>query len=392
MSLLPIGLPPDLSPAPPGWRWRKLTSVARLESGHTPSKSRADWWGGDVSWLSLTEIRALDGQWVECTALRTNPAGIANSAARILPRGTVCLSRTASVGFVAIMGQPMATSQDFANWVCADDLDPEFLMYALIRARDAVRELATGATHKTIYMPVLEQLHVCMPQKWRQVEIVSSLKSRLHQVEIGKMASRTQLSEVTSLADSIIFESLRSCPRKPHRLGDVLIELKQGVGSCWADYPVLGATRDGLAPAREAPGKQAFKYKPVSAGTVFYNPMRILIGSVAFVDEGDPCGITSPDYVVLRGKPDLLDSRWFYYWLRSPLGERCINSLARGAVRERMLFSRLAEGTIDLPTLAAQQRASQALKEIRSLRTVIGSQNAELGSLPQRILAQAFNP
>ena len=51
------------------------------------------------------------------------------------PRGTVCLSRTASVGFVAIMAKPMATSQDFANWVCGEDVDPDYLMYALICSR-----------------------------------------------------------------------------------------------------------------------------------------------------------------------------------------------------------------------------------------------------------------
>ena len=96
----------------------------------------------------------------------------------------------------------------------------------------------------------------------------------------------------------------------------------------------MGATRDGVAPAKELPGKHPERYKPVVPGTVFYNPMRILIGSIAFIDEGDEAGITSPDYVVLRGKEGVVESRWFYHWLRSPLGEQCISSLARGAVRE----------------------------------------------------------
>ena len=56
--------------------------------------------------------------------------------------------------------------------------------------------------------------------------------------------------------------------------------MKHGIGVDWASHPVLGATRDGLAPAKEPPGKQAQKYKPVTPGTVFYNPMRILIGKV----------------------------------------------------------------------------------------------------------------
>ncbi|CAM5296416.1 hypothetical protein RLIN73S_06086 [Rhodanobacter lindaniclasticus] len=72
----PVAVPPDFEVPPSGWQWHKLTDVAQLESGHTPSRSLPDWLGGDVSWISLTEIRALDGIWVERTQLRTNPEGI----------------------------------------------------------------------------------------------------------------------------------------------------------------------------------------------------------------------------------------------------------------------------------------------------------------------------
>ena len=123
-----------------------------------------------------------------------------------------------------------------------------------------------------------------------------------------------------------------------------------------------------------------------------YNPMRILIGSIALVDEDDTPGITSPDYVALRGREGVLDTRWFYYWLRSPLGIRCINSLARGAVRERMLFNRLAEGEIELPNFSGQKMASAALRELKPSRRAIENQLAELERLPQRLLTRAFTP
>jgi type I restriction enzyme S subunit len=170
----------------------------------------------------------------------------------------------------------------------------------------------------------------------------------------------------------------------------VLVEVKAGVGSSWSHYPVLGATREGLAPAKEPVGKKPERYKPVVSGTVFYNPMRILIGSIAFVDDDDEPGITSPDYVVLHGKENLVDSRWFYYWLRSPYGEQCISSLARGAVRERMLFNRLSEGTISLPPYSVQVRASGALKELKSMKYAIEKQLKEINIMPSRLLSQAF--
>ena len=163
-----------------------------------------------MSWLSLTEIRALDGQWVESTQLRTNEQGIENSAARILPRGTVCLSRTASVGFVAIMAQPMATSQDFANWVCGEDVEPEYLMYALICSRSKLRELATGATHKTIYMPTLEAFHLCAPSVEEQRCIASHLKAQLAEVEIARQAARAQLRDIEILPAKVLAQAFQS--------------------------------------------------------------------------------------------------------------------------------------------------------------------------------------
>ena len=203
-QVIPVSVPPDFDDPPSGWRWRSLTEIARLESGHTPSRSRPDWWGGEISWLSLTEIRANDGRWVQQTQLRTNAGGIANSSARILPRGTVCFSRTASVGFVSIMGAPMATSQDFANWVCGDDLDPEFLMHALIRSRKELREIATGATHKTIYMPQLESFHLCVPDISEQRRIVARLTAQLGESEAITEATRLQMADIERLPQQLL--------------------------------------------------------------------------------------------------------------------------------------------------------------------------------------------
>ena len=228
-----------------------------------------------------------------------------------------------------------------------------------------------------------------LPNKEAQRSVVSAVKSAALEIGTARKAALTQLSEIAALTDSIVFRSVKNAASQPS-LGAVLDEVKQGIGEDWASHPVLGATRDGLAPAKEPPGKQAHKYKPAVPGTVFYNPMRILIGSIAMVDEDDTPGITSPDYVVLRGKPGVVDSRWFYYWLRSPLGADCIQSQTRGAVRERMLFSRLADGKIALPSFDEQQRASAALKELKPLKRALEARIAQINLLPQKILSAAF--
>lgn len=109
-GITPLSVTSVRDPAPAGWQWRHLTSLARLESGHTPSRYHPEWWGGVIPWIALPDIRKLDGRVAHETTEYTNEAGIANSSARVLPAGTVVLSRTASVGFVTVMGREMATT------------------------------------------------------------------------------------------------------------------------------------------------------------------------------------------------------------------------------------------------------------------------------------------
>jgi type I restriction enzyme S subunit len=165
--------------APGGWRWHRLTDLARLESGHTPSRRHPEWWGGNIPWLALPDIRELDCQVAEETLEMTNDLGIAHSSARVLPPGTVVLSRTASVGFVAMMGRPMATSQDFVNWVCGPDLHPRFLMYLLRASRTFIRQLSSGAIHKTVYVPTVKAFNICAPDIAEQKRIADEVRDRL---------------------------------------------------------------------------------------------------------------------------------------------------------------------------------------------------------------------
>jgi type I restriction enzyme, S subunit len=200
------------SASPDGWAWYSLGSLGRLESGHTPSRSRPDWWGGEIPWIALPDIRALDGRHTFETLERTNPEGIAHSAARILPAGTVVLSRTASVGFVTIMGRPMATSQDFVNWVCGPDLDPEFLMHLFIRSRERFRSLSAGAVHQTVYFPTAMALRVCVPSINAQRQIVERLREQLAEIDQAKVALHAGRKAIDALPAALLREVFGASP------------------------------------------------------------------------------------------------------------------------------------------------------------------------------------
>ena len=175
------------------------------------------------------------------------------------------------------------------------------------------------------------------------------------------------------------------------RLSECLEEIARGVGPEWRKYRVIGATRSGIAPAKESVGQTPERYKLVEPGTIFYNPMRILLGSIAMVDEGEPPGITSPDYVVFRTRPDVLHHRWFYHWLRSTDGAAFIKTLSRGAVRERMLFRRLASADIVIPLWDQQVAFAGHIVALERVRRGARDQLAAIDALPAALLRRTFN-
>lgn len=173
---------PDVN-LPEKWEWVPLLRIARQETGHTPSRSRDDWWGGDVCWMSIPDANLHHGRVIFDTIQKTNEDGLANSSARLLPAGTVVLSRTASVGYICIMGREMATSQDFATWTCTDALLPEYLMYALLSEGEDIKKFGEGSTHTTIYFPEIRAFHIKLAPLDEQREIVRRIETAFAKVD-----------------------------------------------------------------------------------------------------------------------------------------------------------------------------------------------------------------
>lgn len=197
LSPVRIGLPKDA--APQGWSWQRLVTLADLESGHTPSRRQPTWWGGDIPWIALPDIRALDGKVATETKAYTNPEGIANSSARILPKDTVVFGRDVQVGFTTIMGRPMATSQHFFNWVCGSKVAPRFLMHALRASKTYMESMSSGAIHQTIYMPAAREFHLCLPPRKQQEKIAARLDGQLADAATLLAAARAELAAIRAL-------------------------------------------------------------------------------------------------------------------------------------------------------------------------------------------------
>jgi type I restriction enzyme S subunit len=186
-QLSPTGIP-WLPTMPADWRRAKLNLVARLGSGHTPSRQHPEWWeDATIPWITtgeVSQVRDDRREYLWETRERVSEIGLAHSAAELHPADTVVLCRTASAGYSAIMGTAMATSQDFATWTCGPLLRPRLLLLCLrVMRQDLLGRLAMGSTHKTIYMPDIESIVVPLPSAEVQDAVVEAAYSRLNAID-----------------------------------------------------------------------------------------------------------------------------------------------------------------------------------------------------------------
>ncbi len=376
-------------PLPKGWRWVKLGDYCQqIDYGYTAS---ANFNITEPRFLRITDIQNGNVVWEKVPGCEITPQ---EEKSNLLVDGDIVFARTgATTGKSFLIKNPPRAV--FASYLIRvrpiSQIIPDFL-YVFFQSDEYWRQIklrARGGAQPNVNASLLSEIHIPLAPLEEQKRIAARLDEQMRHIEQARQGIEDQLSLLGNLVNSYLRESLQTKTRKM-RLSDCMVEVKKGVGETWAQYPVLGATRAGVAPAKEKVGKQPQRYKLVEPGTIFYNPMRIMIGSIAMLDDGDETGITSPDYVVLKGKEGILHPRWFYHWFRSPYGENFIKSFARGAVRERMLFNRLDKGEIELPDWETQVKIAEKLKEIKTFKQALESQLAEIESLPSAVLGQAF--
>lgn len=394
-----VRVPEDCGTPPAGWTWRPIRSIARLESGHTPSRRVAEWWGGDIPWLALPDIRALDGKVALATTETTNSLGLANSSARLLPKHTVCLSRTASVGFVTVLGTPMATSQDFVNWVCGPELDPWFLANALIVSRKYFQQLASGAIHKTIYMPAAKSFMVCVPKNiLEQHRIVDALSKRRIAVANAAAAAKGQEEQIELLHHNLGQMLIKG--GEPVPLGDITYiaaKLVDPQDPRYRNLPHVNGENIEVGTGTLGPSRTAAEDKVISQkfkfsrGDVLYSKLRPYLRKVAIAPYD---GLCSADMYPLKVRPDRLLPEFLLMELLSERFSRyAIDESARSRM-PKLNREALFAWRVRLPPLDEQRHvvhaANKASREIARARLNAFTQKNELEALDSAFLRTAF--
>jgi type I restriction enzyme S subunit len=404
---LAVGMPS--SPAPSGWQWSPLANLARLESGHTPSRRHPEYWGGKIPWISLQDAKANNGEQIDDTGEKTNNLGIENSSARVLPKDTVCLSRTASVGYVVVMGRSMATSQDFVNWVCSERLDPNFLKYLLIAEGENLLRFASGAVHNTIYFPEVKAFHICHPSLTEQQRIVRILDEALDGIATAKANAEKNLENARAVFESHLESIFERCRESwtEKRLEELVTE------DCTLSYGIVQPGHDqpgGLPVVRPTDLTTKFieldglkRIEPKLANAYARTTLRggeLLLcvrGSTGMVSIALPelagANVTR-GIVPIRFDARYINQQFGYYALMSSQVQGQIREKTYGAALMQINIRDLRNVTISYPSIKEQSSIVRNLnalaEETDRLEAILRGKAYLLADLRQSFLHDAF--
>ena len=181
-----IGVAPDEVPfeIPESWKWVQLKSIGQIIGGGTPKTSVADYWNGDISWITPADLGKNTSKWILKGAKSITQKGLDESSAKLMPEGSIIYSSRAPIGHIAIAAHELCTNQGCKSFVPdAQFITTEWAYYMLIARTRDIQSRASGTTFKEISGKGVGETWVSLPPIAEQQRIVAKVEELLKQVD-----------------------------------------------------------------------------------------------------------------------------------------------------------------------------------------------------------------
>ena len=317
------------------WEQRKLIYI--FNDFIVPMRDKPKVFSGTTPWTRIEDIEgryintSLSGQFVSDETIKSMNL-------KVIPKGSLIVSASATFGVVAIVNNDLITNQTFIGLVPNKDFDIDFL-YSLFEApttKNKLLKLSAGSTIFYIARESFENLVLSVPSKVEQIKISKIFKSidnsiTLHQrkLEKLKLAKRALLQKLFpkngSKFPELRFEGFTDAWEQ-RKLGD-LIFLNGRIGfRGYTEADIVSKDEGGVltfSPTNIVDNQITIKCKNTYITRLKYDEspeIKVYNGDILFVKTGSTLGKSAlvkdvfedatlnPQVVVMR--PNNLDSEF----------------------------------------------------------------------------------
>lgn len=400
------------------WRRVAIKQVCKVVGGGTPSSGVEKYWGGDIVWVTPTDLGNSESRYILTSARTITKDGYDACGAEILPPGSVVMSSRAPIGHLGIAKSELCTNQGCKSFICGSSIDPEFLYYALRFSMPAIRALGSGATFAEVSKSQLEDFEIAIPPLSEQQRIAATLNEQMVATRKATALAQSLLDSARSLFDSHLrqcFESPTSDDWPRRHLED-LVPSEEAItdGPFGSHLKTEHYQTSGVRVVRlQNIGRGEFLDTDkayvsqghfIKLGKHAVMPNDILVaalgngrrpaGRACLVPAMFGLGLVKADCFRVRVDPTEVMPEFVMAFFNAPRSLRAVNAAMRGATRPRVTLAMIRETVIPTPTLEEQSAVVLRLREAFSLSKQLIEKAQSIGKdisvIPETLLRRAF--
>lgn len=211
-----------------GWPRSILTELVTFIGGGTPSKSKHDYWTGDIPWVSPKDMRNLR---IWDTADHISTEAVYESATSIVPKNSILvvvrsgiLAHTLPVARTEV---DLSLNQDMKALVPKNnDIITDYLLgWFLFSEKDLLGCVKRGATVHSIDIDKLRQMLIPIPPKTIQKRFAEMLNSTLNQ-QSARLVATTKVEDLFAVLLHRAFTGDLTAKWREAHMNEFLQEMK----------------------------------------------------------------------------------------------------------------------------------------------------------------------
>ena len=160
---------------PEGWEKKKVKEVCDTTSGGTPSRSKTEFYTGDILWVKTKE---LNDDFIFDTEEKITENAIRNSSAKMVPSGSILMAMYgATIGKLGIATKELSCNQACCVFLLPEDSTLRLYLYNwLLNSRTLLISMGKGAAQPNLSQDMIKNLEVVVPSSCLLAKFDSKVK------------------------------------------------------------------------------------------------------------------------------------------------------------------------------------------------------------------------
>jgi type I restriction enzyme, S subunit len=182
------------------WEVVRLGDVCEVSGGTTPSTSIKSYWDGDIAWTTPRDLSNKNSIFLFDTERKITTEGLSKIGSGLHPVGTLLMSSRAPIGYLTILGIPVAINQGYIAIRGKGNISNTFLYLWCKENMDAIQNAGNGSTFQEISKTSFKQLSFQKPAEELLVEFESIADAQFSKIK----SNQTQIRTLTEQRDTLL--------------------------------------------------------------------------------------------------------------------------------------------------------------------------------------------